>query len=77
MNDVSYWLSAYTAITDIVLAVIPIAAFWKLQMKIPTKLGVCIMMGLTFLSAIFTIIKATYLWLLFGAEDTCMNCTLL
>ncbi|KAK9420721.1 putative Integral membrane protein [Seiridium unicorne] len=69
MNNFSYWLSAYTAFTDIVLAIIPIVAFWKLQMRLRIKLGVCIMMGLTFISAIFTIIKATYLWLLFGAED--------
>ncbi|KAM0816104.1 putative Integral membrane protein [Seiridium cardinale] len=69
MNDFSYWLSAYTAFTDIVLAIIPIVAFWKLQMRLRIKLGVCIMMGLTLISAIFTIIKATYLRLLFGAED--------
>ncbi|KAK6064544.1 integral membrane protein [Seiridium cupressi] len=69
MNDFSYWLSAYTAFTDIVLAIIPIVAFWKMQMRLRIKLGVCIMMGLIFISAIFTIIEATYLWLLFGAED--------
>lgn len=40
-------------------------------MKFRAKLGVCIMMGPTFLSAIFPIVKATYLWLLFGAEDIC------
>jgi hypothetical protein len=71
MTDFSYMLSAYTTVIDIMLAVIPIKAFWKLQMKTNTKIGLCIMMGLTLLSAIVTIIKATYLWLLFGAEDFC------
>lgn len=56
---------------DVVLAVIPIVAFWKLQMRLPMKVGICKMMGLTFLSAIFTIIKAIYLRLLFEAKDTC------
>lgn len=69
MNDFSYWLSAFDALTDIVLAAIPISAFCKLQMRFKTKVGVCIMMGLTILSAIFTIIKASYLWLLFRAPD--------
>lgn len=61
--DFSYWVSAFTTFTDIVLAVVPISVFWKLQMRTSTKLGVCILMGLTLLSAIVTIIKATYLHL--------------
>lgn len=73
MNDFSYWLSAYTTAIDILLALIPIKAFWKLQLKFNTKLGLCIMMGLTLLSAIVTIVKATYLWLLFGAVDFCQG----
>lgn len=77
MNDFSYWLSAFDALTDIVLAAIPISAFCKLQMRFKTKVGVCIMMGLTILSAIFTIIKASYLWLLFRAPDPCEWETLL
>lgn len=75
MNDFSYWLSAWTTMTDIILAVVPIAAFWTLQMKFSTKLGVCIMMGLTLLSAVVTIVKATYLHLLFNQSDPCQyNC---
>jgi amino acid transporter len=68
-NDFSYWVSAYTTITDIVLAIVPISAFWKLQMPFSTKLGVCIMMGLTLISAIVTIIKATYLDLFTDRTD--------
>lgn len=63
LNDFSYWLSAYTTLTDIILAVVPISIFWKLQMPFSTKLGICIMMGLTLLSAIVTVVKATYLHL--------------
>jgi hypothetical protein len=68
-NDYSYWVSAYTTFTDIVLAVVPISVFWKLQMPFSTKLGVCIMMGLTLVSAIVTIIKATYLHLFTDRTD--------
>lgn len=60
-DDFNYWVSAYTTMTDIVLAVVPITAFWQLQMPFSTRLSTCIMMGLTLLSAIVTIVKATYL----------------
>ncbi|KAL4733743.1 hypothetical protein BDV11DRAFT_209987 [Aspergillus similis] len=69
----SYWVSAYTTVTDIILAIVPISIFWKLQMRRSTKIGVCIMMGLTFLSAIVTIVKATYLPLFMDAEDPLYN----
>lgn len=68
-NDFSYFVSAYTTMTDIVLAVVPIAAFWKLQMPLGTKLGVCIMMGLTLLSAVVTIVKAVYFHLFTDRTD--------
>ncbi|KAL3429517.1 hypothetical protein BDV09DRAFT_190045 [Aspergillus tetrazonus] len=73
--DFSYWVSAYTTMTDIILALVPITVFWKLQMRQSTKIGVCIMMGLTLLSAIVTIIKATYLPLFTDVEDPLYNVT--
>ncbi|OJJ88711.1 uncharacterized protein ASPGLDRAFT_42285 [Aspergillus glaucus CBS 516.65] len=72
-NDYSYWVSAYTTMTDIVLAIMPISAFWNLQMRFPKKLSVCIMMGLTLLSAIVTIVKATYLHLFTDKTDPLWN----
>ncbi|PYH80047.1 hypothetical protein BO82DRAFT_120123 [Aspergillus uvarum CBS 121591] len=72
-DDFSYWVSAYTTMTDIVLAVVPIRVFWKLQMRTSTKVGVCIMMGLTLLSAIVTIVKATYLHLFTDRTDPLYN----
>jgi hypothetical protein len=68
-NDFNYLVSAYTTLTDIVLAVVPISVVRKLQMPFWTKLGVCIMMGLTLLSAIVTIVKATYLHLFTDRTD--------
>ncbi|OOQ88225.1 hypothetical protein PEBR_14369 [Penicillium brasilianum] len=72
-NDFSYWVSAYTTLTDIALAIVPINAFWKLHMPMSTKINVCIMMGLTMLSAIVTIVKATYLHLFTDHSDPLFN----
>lgn len=69
LNDFSYFLSAYTTLTDIVLAVVPISTFWRLKMRTKTKVGVCIMMGLTLLSAVVTVVKATYLSLFNDQSD--------
>ncbi|KAL4949631.1 hypothetical protein BDW69DRAFT_173915, partial [Aspergillus filifer] len=73
--DFMYWTSAYTTMTDIILAIVPITVFWKLQMRRSTKIGVCIMMGLTLLSAVVTIVKATYLPLFTDVEDPLYNVT--
>ncbi|OJJ64699.1 hypothetical protein ASPSYDRAFT_39450 [Aspergillus sydowii CBS 593.65] len=73
--DFSYWVSAYTTMTDIILAIVPVSVFWKLQMPRSTKIGVCVMMSLTLLSAIVTIVKATYLPLFTNKEDPLYNVT--
>ncbi|KAK8018435.1 hypothetical protein PG991_007625 [Apiospora marii] len=69
LNNFSYFLSAYTTLTDIVLAAVPISAFWRLKMRANTKIGVCVMMGLTLLSAVVTVVKATYLSLFNDQSD--------
>jgi len=69
LNYFSYWLCAYTTLTDFILAIIPIRAFWKLQMPKSTKIGVCVMMSMTMLSAIVTIVKGTYLSLFTDTKD--------
>lgn len=71
LNDFTCFLTAYTTLADVVLAALPITAFWQLRMKSSTKIGLCVMMGLTLLSAITTIIKATYLYLFSGKSDPC------
>lgn len=40
---------ALSAFTDVMLAIIPIAAFWRLQLKTMTKIGLCLLMGTTML----------------------------
>ncbi|KAK1144215.1 hypothetical protein N8T08_005628 [Aspergillus melleus] len=72
-DDFSYWVSAYTTMTDIILAIVPIQSFWNLQMGSSKKLSVYIMMGLTLLSAIVTIVKATYLHLFTDKVDPLWN----
>ncbi|KAH7033624.1 uncharacterized protein B0I36DRAFT_383449 [Microdochium trichocladiopsis] len=73
LNNYSYFVSAYTTLTDLALAVVPISAFWNLQMNMSTKIGIMVLMGLTFLSAIVTLIKATFLHLFNDTEDPLWN----
>jgi len=53
--------TAYSAFTDIFLAVVPAMVFWKLQLKTKTKIGLCLLMGATALAAICAIVKTTKL----------------
>ncbi|KAL8749078.1 MAG: hypothetical protein Q9184_006945 [Pyrenodesmia sp. 2 TL-2023] len=57
----SYFVGAYSAFTDVFLAVVPAMVFWKLQLKTKTKIGLCLLMGTTALAAICAIVKTTYL----------------
>ncbi|RGP62297.1 hypothetical protein FSPOR_9342 [Fusarium sporotrichioides] len=72
-NHSSYVVSSFTVLTDLVLAVVPIHAFWKLQLKRQEKLEITFMLGLTFLSAVFTIVKATYLYTFNDRTDPLYN----
>ncbi|PKY08615.1 hypothetical protein P168DRAFT_314687 [Aspergillus campestris IBT 28561] len=72
-DDFQYWVSAYTTVTDIILAVVPISAFWNLQMAYSKKVIVCVMMGLTLMSAVVTVVKATYLHLFTDKVDPLYN----
>ncbi|KAG8353682.1 hypothetical protein FVEN_g8284 [Fusarium venenatum] len=75
-NHSSYVVSSFTVLTDLVLAVVPIHAFWKLKLKRQEKLEITFMLGLTFLSAVFTIVKATYLYTFNDRTDPWLNKTL-
>lgn len=46
------FIEAYSAFTDVFLAVVPIVAFWRLQLKLKTKIGVCLLMSTTFWSVL-------------------------
>ncbi|CAJ0540709.1 Ff.00g076860.m01.CDS01 [Fusarium sp. VM40] len=68
-NYTFYAANCFTIFTDIVLAIVPIHAFWKLQMGLQKKLEVTFLLGLTFLSAIFTTMKVYYIYKFFDAQD--------
>ncbi|OTB02432.1 hypothetical protein M426DRAFT_322709 [Hypoxylon sp. CI-4A] len=61
MSRYSYFVGSFTAMTDIVLAVVPIASFWTLQLPRKTKISLCLVMGCTLFAAICAIVKTTYL----------------
>lgn len=52
---------AYSAFTDIFLAVVPATVFWKLQLKTKTKINLCLLMGMTAVAAICAVVKTTKL----------------
>lgn len=51
------------------MGAIPIAAFWKLQLKLGIKVGLCVMMGCTFFAAVCAIVKTSYLYTLADLSD--------
>ncbi|KAI1778659.1 hypothetical protein F4818DRAFT_306297 [Hypoxylon cercidicola] len=61
MSRYSYFVGSFTAFTDIVLAIVPIASFWNLQLPKKTKVSLCLVMGCTLFAAICAIVKTTYL----------------
>ncbi|KAI1398504.1 hypothetical protein F4819DRAFT_468438 [Hypoxylon fuscum] len=61
MSRYSYFVGSLTAFTDIVLAIVPIASFWNLQLPKKTKVSLCLVMGCTLFAAICAIVKTTYL----------------
>jgi hypothetical protein len=71
--DFTYFVGAYTKVTDIILAVVPISVFWKLQMRRSTKTAVCVMMDLMLLSAVVTVVKTTYMPLFTDQVDPRMS----
>jgi hypothetical protein len=68
-NYTYYTVNCFTVFTDTVLAIVPIHAFWKLQMELQKKLEITFLLGLTFLSAIFTIIKVYYMFNIFDNQN--------
>lgn len=60
---------AYAAATDIILAIVPIVAFWKLKLDMRTKVGLCLMMGCTLFAAICAIVKTSNLGSLEQLDD--------
>jgi hypothetical protein len=60
---------AFTAFTDTVLGIVPVTAFWKLQLSTKTRVGLCFLMGCTLIAAICSIIKTTKLYQLDEVHD--------
>ncbi len=61
--------AAFTAFTDVVLGVVPIAGFWNLKLPTNTKVGLCFLMGCTLFAAVCSIVKTTKLDELADLQD--------
>ncbi|KAK9424385.1 putative Integral membrane protein [Seiridium unicorne] len=55
------WPLALTAFTDVVLGIVPIAAFWGLRLPTRSKVGLCILMGCTLFAAVCSAVKTSKL----------------
>ncbi|GAM84863.1 hypothetical protein ANO11243_028650 [Dothideomycetidae sp. 11243] len=69
LTGYSYFVGSYTAMTDVVLAVVPVAAFWKLNLNTKTKLGLCFLMACTLFAAICAAVKTSKLHELADLND--------
>ncbi|KAI5921321.1 hypothetical protein F4810DRAFT_712571 [Camillea tinctor] len=69
ISKYSYFVGSFTAFTEIVLGIVPIAAFWNLRLPTKTKVGLCFLMCCTIFAAICSIIKTTKLDELSNLED--------
>ena len=65
----SYFVGAYTALVDIVLAVVPIRAMWNLKLATRTKVGLFFLMGCSLFAAICSIVKTVHLDSLAELDD--------
>ncbi|KAL8673204.1 MAG: hypothetical protein Q9168_002356 [Polycauliona sp. 1 TL-2023] len=66
---VSYFISVYNASVDIFLAAVPLAAFWKLQIKRKAKVVLGLVMSATVLAAICALVRLAYVPSLVDVQD--------
>ena len=53
----THLMPVFSAASDVFLAIVSAIVFWKLQVTLKTKIGVCITMGLTIVAAACTIAR--------------------
>ncbi|KAF1939446.1 hypothetical protein EJ02DRAFT_513844 [Clathrospora elynae] len=56
-----YLQVAYSVITDLICALLPIAVLWKVKINMRTKLGVCVLMSLGLIATAVAIVRASSL----------------
>ncbi|KAK9788262.1 putative Integral membrane protein [Seiridium cardinale] len=61
VSKYSYLVGSFTTFTDVILGIMPIAAFWGLRLPTRSKVGLCILMGCTLFAAVCSTVKTTKL----------------
>ncbi|KAF5131100.1 hypothetical protein E5D57_007449 [Metarhizium anisopliae] len=59
----------WNILTDVVLAVLPVTFMYNLKLSWRKKIGLCVLLGLSFTAAIFATVKTKYLTSLSGRSD--------
>lgn len=67
----AYFLLAWSALSDLVMSLLPTFLVWPLQMKRSLKLVVCFLMGLGVLAAAASIMVAVYAHRLLDPDASC------
>jgi len=68
VSQAPFWLScitlirtAYSVVTDLICALLPVAVLWKVKMTLKTKLGVCGLMSMGLIATAVAIVRASSL----------------
>jgi len=70
VGDWELFTGSYYAFMDLALAAFPVSFLWKLQMSLPKKIGLCVLLGFGTLAGICAIVKTTYLTSIEGPDFT-------
>ncbi|KAL1968738.1 hypothetical protein VTN77DRAFT_1564 [Rasamsonia byssochlamydoides] len=68
-QNCAYFQGSWSAFCDLILAVYPVAFFWKVQLKLSVKAGLCCLMGFGVIACICSIVKTTELRVLSRTQD--------
>ncbi|KNG88921.1 hypothetical protein ANOM_002591, partial [Aspergillus nomiae NRRL 13137] len=68
-QNCAFFQGSWSALCDLILALYPVSFFWNVQLRLPVKTGLCILMGLGVIACICSIVKTTYLRVLSKTEN--------
>ncbi|OAQ65152.1 hypothetical protein VFPPC_06312 [Pochonia chlamydosporia 170] len=68
-TNFAIFLSSWNILTDVFLAVLPATFLYNLELTWKKKIGLCVLLGLSFAAAVFATVKTKYLTSLSGRSD--------
>lgn len=65
----AYFQGSWSVFCDLILALYPVAFFWKVRLSMRIKVGLCLLMGLGIIACACSVVKTTYLRVLSQTQD--------